>query len=449
MEMKLDFGLQLQQEQKLIMTQELQLAVKILQLTSYELNEYIEEQLIENPLLEAEEKAREEEHIRLQNLVSYGDDDKDYYRDDSEDEDVSPINFVSQTISLWEHLKEQLNLIPISQKYREVGEYIIDNIDENGYLTVDGDDITLKHNITAEEAEKVINLIQNLEPAGICARSINECLLLQIKARGLHDETYENIINHMLEDVARGKIAAISRENGISIEEAQEYIDVIKSLDPKPGIRFSNETTRYIIPDVIVEKIDNKYVVSINDEFIPSIKINNTYKRILNDKDSAGYNFVKERLNAAVWLIKSIEQRMITIKRVVDAIIRHQYDFFESDMDLRPLTLKQIAHETNLHESTISRAIKGKYVQTPKGLFEIKNFFIRGIQSQSGEEIGTNKIKQLIKQIIEKENKAKPLSDQQISDMVSKEGFSISRRTVTKYREEMDIQSSSKRKEIK
>jgi RNA polymerase sigma-54 factor len=449
MEMKLDFGLQLQQEQKLIMTQELQLAVKILQLTSYELNEYIEEQLIENPLLESEDKGRDEEHVRLQNLISYGADDKDYYRDDSEDEDISPINFVSQTTSLWDHLKEQLNLIPISLKYREVGEYIIDNIDEYGYLTVDKEDISLKFNITVEESENIISLIQNLEPAGICSRSINECLLLQVKSRGLHDAVFENIINNMLEDVARGKIAAISKENDITIEEAQSYINVIKSLDPKPGIRFSNETTRYIIPDVIVEKVDNEYVVSINDEFIPKIKINNTYKRILNDKDSSGYNFVKERLNAAIWLIKSIEQRMSTIKRVVESIIKHQYNFFESDLDLRPLTLKQIAKETNLHESTISRAIKGKYVQTPKGLFEIKNFFLRGIQSQSGEEIGTIKIKQRIKQIIDDENKLKPYSDQHISEMISKEGFDISRRTVAKYREEMDILSSSKRKVIK
>lgn len=444
--MKLDFGLHMHQEQKLVMTQELQLAVKILQLTSYELNEYIEEQLIENPLLEAEEKEREDEFQRIQNLISYGDNDKDFYYDDSEDEDISPINYVTQTKSLWDHLREQLSFMPISLKYKEVGEYIIDNVDEQGYLTVDRENISLKYKITENEAEKIINLIQSFEPAGICARNIQECLLLQVKSKGLYDEIIKNIINNMLEDVARGKISNISKENDITIEAAQDYVSIIKSLDPKPGIRFSNETTRYITPDVIVEKIDNKYVVSINDEFIPKIKINNTYKRILKDKDSSGYNFVRERLNSAIWLIKSIEQRMNTIKKVVESIIKHQLVFFEKDEDLRPLTLKQIAHETDLHESTISRAIKGKYVQTPKGLFEIKNFFIRGIQNQSGEEIGTIKIKQRIKQIVEDENKSKPYSDQQISDLLCKEGLNISRRTVTKYREETDIPTSSKRK---
>jgi RNA polymerase sigma-54 factor len=446
MEMKLDFGLQMQQEQKLIMTQELQLAVKILQLTSYELNEYIEEQLIENPMLESEEKDREDEYQRFQNLVSYADNDKDFYYDNSEDEDVSPINYVSQTKSLWDHLREQLSFIPISLKYKEVGEYIIDNVDEHGYLTVDRESISQKYKITVDEVENIINLIQGFEPAGICARNIHECLLIQVKSKGLHDEIIQNIINNMLEDVARGKISNISKENNISTEAAQEYVNIIKSLDPKPGIRFSNETTRYITPDVIVEKIDNKYVVSINDEFVPRIKINNTYKRILKDKDSSGYNFVKERLNSAIWLIRSIEQRMSTIKRVVESIIKHQMVFFEKDEDLRPLTLKQIAHETDLHESTISRAIKGKYVQTPKGLFEIKNFFIRGIQNQSGEEVGTLKIKQRIKQIVDGEEKSKPYSDQQIADMLCKEGFNISRRTVTKYREETDIVTSSKRK---
>jgi RNA polymerase sigma-54 factor len=444
--MKLDFGLQMQQEQKLIMTQELQLAVKILQLTSYELCEYIDEQLMENPLLEAEYKEALE-YDRLNKIVKYLDDDNDYYANYiDQDEEASPLNFVAKEISLWEYLKEQLSLIPISKKFREIGEYIIDNIDENGYLTVDVDDICYKCKANEEDVKEVINIVQGFEPSGICARNISECLILQLKHREINDEVLENIINNMLEDVGKGKISKIAKENGISIEKAEQYVSLIKTLDPKPGIRYFSDTVKYIIPDVIVEKIDGRYVVTVNDDYIPHLKINSLYKKILNNKNSTEYKYVKEKLQSAMWIIKSIDQRMNTIKKVVEAIIKYQISFFDEDGDLKPLTLKQIANETELHESTISRAIKGKYVQTPKGLFEIKNFFIRGIQNKTGEEVGTLKIKNRIREIIEGENKAKPYSDQQIADIINKEGISVSRRTIAKYREEMNIPSSSARK---
>lgn len=445
--MKLDFNLQLQQEQKLVMTQELQLAVKLLQLTSVELNQYIEEQLTENPLLEREEKEKDSDE-QIADFINYIDDEesKDYQEFDDDNEYISPLNFVVRPTSLWDFLKEQLRLTPVSIKEKKVGEYIIDNIDENGYLTVEEKDIADKCSITQNEAMEMIKLIQTFEPAGICARDIKECLILQIKNKGINDEILENIINTMLEEVAAGNVLKIAKRINITEQKVMEYIDIIRTLDPKPGIRYSSETTKYIIPDVFLEKINGKYVVTVNEDCVPHLKINNLYKKLINNKNSPEYNYVKEKLSAAIWIIKSIDQRIQTIKKVVEAIVEYQIDFFENDSDLKPLALKQIAEVTSLHESTVSRAVKGKYVQTPKGLFEIKNFFIKGIQNKSGEEISTAKIKDRIKVIIKEENAAKPYSDQQIADIMNKEGLYISRRTVAKYREEMGIPSSSKRK---
>lgn len=457
--MKLDFGLQMVQEQKLIMTQELQLSVKILQLTSYELYEYIEEQLIENPMLEYEEKTVDEneekiieEKIKDENLEydlidhmienSVFDEDS-YYNGE---EEVSPFNFVSKEISLWDFLKEQLNLTPISKSARRIGEYIIDNINENGYLLVDINDICVKNGCDEIEAENAVELIQTFEPAGICARNINECLILQLRSKGICDNILENIINKSLTDVGENRIAKVAKDNGITEKSANEYIRIIKKLDPKPGIRFCSETTRYIVPDVFIEKIDGKYIVSVNEDGIPQLKVNKTYKTLLNDRNSLEYKFVKDRLQSAMWIIKSIEQRLQTIKKVVEAIVTYQMDFFEKDTDLRPLTLKQIASDIEMHESTVSRAVNGKYAQTPKGVFELKNFFMRGVQNKTGEDIPTLKIKNRIREIISKENLKKPYSDAQISEMLDVECMNISRRTVAKYREELNIPSSSKRK---
>lgn len=445
--MRLDFNLQLQQEQKLIMTQEMQLAVKMLQLTSFELKEYIEEQLVENPLLEAENEDKDDVDPIDEYISSLQKEGIDFMEMEDEKEYVSPLHFIAKESSLWDCLKDQLRLIPLNKKLYRVGEYIIDNINENGYLIVEEENISSKFNIGLDSTGEMIKVIQSFDPPGICARTLSECLILQLNRRGIEDRILENIIFNNLEDVGEGKIQRIANSNNISLEKTKEYIEIIKELDPKPGIRLCSDTTRYIIPDVYIEKVDGKYIVSVNEESIPQVKINNVYKRMLRNKNTPEYMYVKEKLQSAIWLIKSIEQRMTTIKRVVTAILEYQMDFFEIDSELKPLTLKQIAEVTELHESTISRAVKGKYVQSPKGLFEIKNFFIKGIQNKSGEDISTFKIKNRIKEVIEGENKKKPFSDQQISDSLKEEGIDVSRRTVAKYREEMNISSSSKRKE--
>ncbi|EYE89072.1 RNA polymerase sigma54 factor [Fervidicella metallireducens AeB] len=449
--MKLDFNLQLQQEQKLIMTQQLQLAVKILQLTSFELEQFCQEQLIENPMLDIDEDNRPlEDNIDIRSTLDYLDEYKE--SDDNqndlygENDYISPFTFISRKADLWEYLKEQLYLVPTTKKSRMIGEYIIDNIDENGYLTVDEKIICKQCNASFDDVANMIKIIQGFDPVGVCARDVKESLLIQTRARGIKDDCLENIILYMLEDIANNRLDKIMKETGLDREKLEGYIEIIRTLNPKPGTFISNEEIKYIIPDVIIEKVNGEYNVTINDYATPQLKINKTYKKFLSDKNSPEYRYVKNKIDSAIWLLKSIEQRKSTIKRVVESIVKFQYQYFEYDYDLKPLSLKHIADETGLHESTVSRAIKGKYVQTPKGLYEIKNFLIKGIQNNEGLDISTQKIKKKLKEIIKNENVNKPYSDQQISDIFKRENIDVSRRTIAKYREEMGIPSSSKRK---
>ena len=451
--MKLDFNLQLQQEQKLVMTPELQMAVKVLQLTSCELNEFIQNEIEENPLLDYKENCEENSYDTaddngINDFINYLD-----YEDlnginsyDKDEEYASPINFVTKEKSLWDYLKEQLHFIPLTEKQKKMGEYIIDNIDEYGYLTVDTKDIKNKFNVSSVAAAEILNIIQGFEPSGVGARNVYECLIIQVKVKGLYDKNIDYIIKNMLNDVAEENISKIAEGAEITEKKAREYIELIKTLDPKPGIRLCGDTTKYVIPDVYIEKIDGQYVVRVNQELCPTLKINKKYQKLLSKKDSPEYNYVKEKLESAMWIIKSIDQRMSTIKKVVEAILVYQFDFFEYDSDLKTLCLKDIANAAEIHESTVSRAIKGKYVQTPKGIYEIKNFFVRGIQNAEGEDISTLKIMDRIKDLIDNENKSKPYSDQEISEMLEEENISISRRTVAKYRAELNIAPSSKRK---
>lgn len=455
--MDMNFNLQLQQEQKLIMTPELQLAVKMLQLTTFELNEYINEQLEENPLLEIDESAENHEEClvsrpkdckdELLGIMDYFDSGYGGYKEAEEEKaDYSPLNYVIKEKSLWEYLKEQLAMATLEKNMRMAAEYIIDNIDESGYLTIDTADICENCNLDAEQAEGLVHLIQGFEPAGICARNIRECLLLQAEKSGKGDSILRNIINNMLECIGQGDIKRIARENNISINKAEKYADIIRSFSPKPGAAFSSEATRYIIPEVVVENTEGVYTVTVNQDWVPSLKINSMYKCLLLDKNSAEYKYVNDKLQSAIWIIKSITQRMDTIKKVSEAILEYQKEFFENDGPIRPMGLKQISDLTGYHESTVSRAIRGKYMQTPKGVFEMKSFFTRGMQSSTGEEVTVERVKRRIKEIISGEDKSSPYSDQAVCSLLSEEGTVISRRTVAKYREEMNIPSSSKRK---
>lgn len=457
--MRLGFDITLEQAQKLIMTPELRQAIQLLQFTSQELWQYIEKQMETNPLLEIENKQETDEQFEeFENKINDVDwkefaeqyDDISYKSSISKDnKENSYENFLTLSTSLKEHLLFQLHLSIYGKKQKEVGEFIIESIDKNGYLCYSALEISEQLGVDSKLVENVIKTIQTFDPPGVCARDLKECLLIQLKSRGIENPDIKEVICNHLEEVAQNRIAKISKELNISLKSVQWICDVIKTLEPKPGRGFANESDsiKYIIPDVYLYYIDGEYVISVNDSSTPRLVINNYYKQLLSrTKDENTTSFLTERLNSAMWLIKSIEQRRMTIYKVVESILKFQKEFFDrGKKSLKPLTLKDIADDIGVHESTVSRATSGKYIQTPRGLFELKYFFSSGIPSENGG-ISSTSIKSIIKEIIEEENPKRPLSDQQIVKILKIKNIIISRRTVAKYRDELGIPSSAGRR---
>ncbi|QZY57328.1 RNA polymerase factor sigma-54 [Crassaminicella profunda] len=460
--MRLGFNLNIEQVQKLVMTPELKQAIQILQYNHQELNQFIDEQVLINPLLdlgasrEGELRKKQEEKTEKQEV-----DWKEYFKeyDDisykqpnyhKDKEEVSFEQFVSADITLTEHLLFQLQFAILKEQFTSIGKYIIESLDVKGYLNINISEIASYFHVNEETVEKILSVIQTFDPPGIAARSLEECLLIQVKQKGIEDSKILKVISEHLDDVAENRLMNISKNLNISTKKVQQITDFIKTLEPKPGRAFSSgEEIKYITPDVTVEKIDGEYVILVNDSTAPRLSISSYYRKMLvhENKDSNTSKFLTGKLNSAMWLIKSIEQRRQTIYNVVKAILDYQMDFFEKGRKcLKPLTLKQIADEVGIHESTVSRAVNGKYMQSPRGVFEMKFFFTSGVSNRMGEGIASESIKSMIKDMIDHENIRKPLSDQAISDKLKEKGIEISRRTVAKYRDEMKILSSSKRK---
>ncbi len=464
--MKMGFELNMQQSQKLVMTPELQQAIAILQLPTQELIEYVEEQLVENPVLELKDDSNELENSASDEKEDSPQEEKfdidwqNYFQDESDlgytrhskekKESVAYENFISEAPTLHEHLMMQYNLIANDQD-KEIGEFIIGNLDDNGYLCTSVDDILNHLKIKRKKAEEVLKIVQNLEPAGVGARNLKECLLLQLKSKGIDDDIVRCLIENHLHDLGDGRINKIAKKISLNVHEVQQIVDLIKTLDPKPGRWFaSGGDVRYIVPDVVVEKVDGEYVVTINDVYAPKLGINPVYRALMkkNSKcDSNTKNFIEGKLNSACWIIKSIEQRRVTLYKVVSCIVDYQSDFLDYGIKhLKTLNLKRIADEVDLHESTVSRAISGKFIQTPKGVYQLKFFFASGVNNLSGSSTSSNSIKKLLREYISEENKKKPYTDQQLTNMLKSQGIKISRRTVAKYRVEMDIESTNKRR---
>ena len=461
--MKLGYNLNLKQTQKLSMTPQLQQAIKLLQFNSLELNEYIKEQMVENPLLEIETVKEEIKDLNIEKEQAKSKEDeidwKEYiekYDDisyraqrDKNKEAIKYENFVTYTPSLKEYLLEQLGVIDLDQEIKFISEYIIENLDANGYLKINLSEVSSLLNIDIEIIQSALEVVQSLEPLGVGAVDLKECLLLQIEEIDIKKLVEKIILNH-LEDLGLNKITKISKELDSDISKIQEAIDYIKTLEPKPGRSFSDErleSTKYITPDASIELIDGKYEVRVNESAGPRLNINLFYKDLIEkSSDEKAKEFLREKLNSATWIIRSIEQRRNTIKRVIESILEYQIDFFENgERDLKPLTLKTIAEDIEMHESTISRTTNGKYVQTPRGLFELKYFFNTSVETSDGD-ISSISVKSLIEDLIRNEDLKKPYSDQKITDMLKERGTSISRRTVAKYRDELQIPSSTMRK---
>jgi RNA polymerase sigma-54 factor len=468
--MRLGYDLTIEQSQKLVMTPELIQAIQILQFNTQELESYVEEQLLTNPILEMapatpqstdseQEKPSDDFRSKEEHEIDWAEHFKEKEYDDisykqweynTEKNEYTYEQYVSSEITLTEHLLFQLQFAPLKKSCRQAGRYIIESLDENGYMTLTLDEISRELSLSKDKVELVLSAIQSFDPAGVGARNLKECLLIQLAHQGNEDPLITEVINHYLEDIAGNRLNNIAKALNVTVREVQEISDIIKGLEPKPGRQFgSSSDTRYIVPDVIVEKVDDEYIVTVNESSAPKLTISPYYQKMLidSDKESNISKFLTGRLNSALWLIRSIEQRRQTIYNVVCAVVKYQIDFFEEGpKHLKTLTLKQIADEVGIHESTVSRSINGKYMQTPRGVFEIKYFFTSGVSGNSGEGIASESIKTIIKEIVDKEDPKAPLSDQTMVEMLAERGIDISRRTVAKYRDEMNLPSSSKRK---
>ena len=351
---------------------------------------------------------------------------------------------------MFEHLMLQLDISGVPEFERRIAQYIISNIDDNGYLTVTKHDISAALNIDKVRVSQVLKLVQSFDPPGVGARSLRECLLLQLKSRGVLTQSLKTIVLEHLRDIADNHYGLIARKLGCSIAEVQRMCDLIKTLDPKPGRPFAGTNPiGYLIPDVEIEKVDDEYAVNVRENCAPRLTINKVYQEMLGSPKIGEdvTSFLVSRLQSAHRLIKAIEQRRETVRKIVEIVADYQRDFLDKGiLHMKPLTLKTVAERAMVHESTVSRAISGKYAQTPRGIFELKFFFDHGVVSTSGKSLSSHGIKQLINDLISREDVLKPLSDSALADALAGKGIDISRRTVAKYREELGIPCSSKRK---
>lgn len=453
----MNFNLNLTQEQKLVMTQQMQLSIKLLQMSSLELQEHVDKELQENPVLEVSyaEEAHDENlknRIDYKEFIKYLDFDKYGQRhyEKNDEEEVSPFNFISEQKSLKQDLVEQIIDLGVKDYLFPICEYIIDNLDERGYLEVSEEEISKQLNVEISIAREAIKIVQSLEPIGIAAMDLRECLKLQLERNGVLNNHLSVIIDEHLENIADNRYNLIAKSLGIELKEAQYYGDIIKSLQPKPSSGFyTGDEISYTAPDAYIKEIGSEFHILMNENLVPKLNINEIYKEIIkNENDVAAVEYVKEKINSALFLMKSIEHRKSTIYKVLEKILEIQQDFFKyGESYLKPMSLKDISESIGMHESTISRAIKDKYINTNRGTIKIKDLFTVGLSSaNSAEDVSASIIKKEIKKMIDKEDKSKPLSDQAICDYLNEQGMNISRRTVAKYREEMNIKASSKRK---
>lgn len=452
--MKIGYDLVIEQTQKLSMTPELIQSIHILQLNNQDLMEYVKTEVLENPVLESKSTLESSQAVDIKEKLRESIADSERFRQfeysPDDDEEYTYEQYVSKEETLTDYLLTQLNFSNLKDDKAAIGTYIIEAIDDNGYLTMSTEELAEELGFDAEIIDEVIDVIQTFDPVGVCARNLRECLIIQLEAKGLLTKEIEYVITDMLEDLAENRIAVISKKIGMTPEQVQGLADLIKSLDPKPGRAFSTgQGTNYVIPDVFVEMVNGEYTVVTNNKSTPKLMLSSYYDKVVREAgdDEELKNYLNDKFNSAIWLIKSIEQRRNTIHSVASAIFSYQREFFEKgEKYLKPLTLKQIADELGIHESTVSRTINGKYIQSSQGVYELKHFFSSGLAMDDGTSVSSNSIKSMIRDIISEEDPKKPVSDQCIAEMLEAKEIHISRRTVAKYREGMGILSSSKRR---
>lgn len=464
-------GLQTRLSQRLILTPSLQQAIKLLPLTTLELAEVLEQEVMENPLLEeapademsvdaVTEEAKEEKRddplddIDVEKFFEdYLDDRESRRTRNTEIPELPPIeNTLTEQPDLYDHLLWQLHMSVSDEMVLEIGECIIHNLDEDGFLRASVEEIANMGPYAQEEVEKALDVIQRLDPAGVGARDITECLRLQLRNLGLENSPTDVMVRDFMKQLQTHQYPEIGRQMGLTPDEVSHHLEIIKRLDPKPGMKYSPERSTYIVPDVFVVKEGDDYKIILNDDGLPKLRISPTYRRMLDGGESSSEetrNYVKEKLRSALWLLKSVDQRQRTIYKVTESIVRHQRGFLDQGIaHLRPLVLRDVATDIGMHESTVSRVVANKYVHTPRGVFELRFFFHSGITSSMGESISSVTIKDKIRKMIEGEDTTRPLSDSRIAELLSADGLPLARRTVAKYREELRIPPSNLRKAV-
>lgn len=462
--------------QTLRMTPQLQQAIKLLQLSRLELETAVRKEIDENPILEElsndepmDPNSNAEMTPEGQSDDSQRTADQDPQKQDEFDwesylepqykppsgtgggneEIMNYENLISTTENLYDHLMWQMRNSGFNEEEQLLAGILVSYIDDDGYIKVPLEQIAEDENVTKEDLESILPFIQEFDPPGVGARDLRECLLIQ--AKHLQEDTHDfvSLITNHLKDLEKKNYEAIAKAMNRQLEDIVEMTKIIYTMDPKPGRQFMTNETQYVTPDVYVYKVGDEYMVSLNEDGLPRLRISNFYKNVLQGKtaNDTTQEYIQDKLRSAVWLIKSIHQRQRTIYKVAESIVKHQRDFFDRGAGfIKPMILRDIANDIGMHESTVSRVTTAKYVHTPRGIFELKYFFNSGISTDDGDALASESVKLKIKELVGAEDSKNPLSDQKIVDLLKKDGIQIARRTVAKYRDVLKILPSSKRK---
>jgi len=371
------------------------------------------------------------------------------YSRDQEDKHQFVLDSLTSEESLQEHLLAQLSLSGLPQEDQTVGELVIGSIDDDGYLTSDIEELATATATDTEHLRDILAVIQDFDPVGVASRDLRECILLQVERLEAPDSVATMIVRDYLEKLAGHKYQEIARALGVSVEEVQEAAKTIATLNPKPGSAYNNETATYILPEIVVQKVNGEYVVILNDDQLPHVRISRHYRQLLASENTKPEvkSYIRERIRSGAFLIKSIHQRQKTIHRIASEIVASQQAFLENGIkDLRPMTMAEVARKVEVHETTVSRAVSGKYMRTPSGIFELKYFFTPGIKTDSGKDVSNKTVKDMIARMVADEDTDNPLSDQEIMKRLKEQGIKIARRTIAKYRLVLRIPPSHMRK---
>ena len=476
--MSLALKQQLKLTQQLLMTPQLQQAIKLLQLSRLELVDTIRQEIEQNPLLEEITPGDTDTEINPDSLssteeasdipesektgevnmddissmkeINWEDDYANYYdagfsfsKETHDRTRLSQIDFLTKEISLQSHLQWQLSHSELDSELETAGLFVIGNLNRNGFLEVTVEDITREINCDEETATRAITIIQDMDPAGVAASNVQESLLLQLERLNLDASLAAEIITDQLHSLELRNYGAIAKAIKRPIKEVLAAIEVITGLNPYPGEKYSDRDVHYIIPDVFLHKVGDEYLIVLNDEGLPRLKVSSDYEEIIESDSGVSAEtktYIKDKLRDALWLIKSMQQRQRTIYKVVESLLRFQKEFFEKGIEhLKPLVLRDVAEDIEMHESTVSRVTTNKYMHTPQGIFELKYFFSTAIPQNNGESLAAESIRQRIKGMIKNENPEKPLTDNAISTILTEENIKVARRTVAKYREQLGI----------